>query len=144
MVDTCLKTILMNRDPKLAAEFVKGVIRDLLTNKVDISELIITKALHKTEEEAKSVQAHVVLASKMKARDPNTAPVLGDRVPYVIIKGSKGAKAFEKAEDPIFVLENNLPIDVQHYLEHQLSQARATRCPPSRARFPPARPPRGV
>ena len=37
-------------------------------------------------------QAHVVLAAKMRARDPNTAPVLGDRVPYVIVKGSKGAK----------------------------------------------------
>ena len=33
-----------------------------------------------------AVQAHVILASKMKERDPNTAPVLGDRVPYVIVK----------------------------------------------------------
>mmetsp|Transcript_11802 Transcript_11802/g.27341 ORF Transcript_11802/g.27341 Transcript_11802/m.27341 type:complete len:510 (-) Transcript_11802:346-1875(-) len=122
MVDTCLKTILMHRDPKLAAEFVKSVIRDLLTNKVDISDLIITKALHKEGAEVKNMQAHVVLAAKMRARDPNTAPVLGDRVPYVIIKGAKNAKAYEKAEDPIYVLENNIPIDVQHYLEHQLSQ----------------------
>ena len=122
MVDTCLKTILMERDTRAAAEYVKTVIRDLLMNRVDISELIITKALHKTEEDSKSAQAHVVLASKMKERDPNTAPVLGDRVPYVIVKGVKGAKAFEKAEDPIFVLENNIPIDVQHYLDHHLSQ----------------------
>ena len=27
-----------------------------------------------------------------------------------------------QAEDPIYALENNLPIDVQHYLEHHLSQ----------------------
>ena len=33
----------------------------------------------------------------------------------------KGAKTWEKAEDPIFALENNLPIDFQHYLEHHLS-----------------------
>ena len=58
----------------------------------------------------------------MKERDPNTAPVRGDRIPYVIIKSVKGAKAFEKAEDPIYVVENNIPIDVQHYLDHQLSQ----------------------
>jgi DNA polymerase delta subunit 1 len=122
MVDTCLKTILMRRDPQAAADYVRGVIRDLLMNRVDISELIITKALHKTEEESKSAQAHVVLAAKMRERDPNTAPVLGDRVPYVIVKGVKGAKAFEKAEDPIYVLENNIPIDVQHYLDHHLAQ----------------------
>jgi DNA polymerase delta subunit 1 len=80
------------------------------------------KALHKTEEDSKSAQAHVILASKMKERDPNTAPVLGDRVPYVIVKGVKGAKAFEKAEDPTYVLEHSIPIDVQHYLDHHLSQ----------------------
>jgi hypothetical protein len=33
-----------------------------------------------------------------------------------------GAKAYEKAEDPIYALENNLPIDVQHYLDHHLTQ----------------------
>jgi hypothetical protein len=33
-----------------------------------------------------------------------------------------GAKAYEKAEDPIYALEHNLPIDVQHYLDHHLTQ----------------------
>ena len=53
-------------------------------------------------------------------RDAATAPVVGERVAFVIIKGAKGAKANEKAEDPIYALENNLPIDAQHYLEHHL------------------------
>ena len=47
---------------------------------------------------------------------------VGDRVPYVIIKAAKGAKAYEKAEDPIFALEHNLPIDFQHYVDHHLTQ----------------------
>ena len=37
-------------------------------------------------------------------------------------QGPKGAKAFEKAEDPIYALEHNLPIDAQHYLDHHLEQ----------------------
>lgn len=126
------------------------------------------------------------LAEKMRRRDPATAPVIGDRVPFVIVKAAKGAagcccssiaalaalvvvtsalvwclgclawllgcsvvsssrtpshatshflhlrlspslvtlllsypavhagaKAYEKAEDPIYALEHNLPIDVQ-------------------------------
>jgi DNA polymerase elongation subunit (family B) len=32
--------------------------------------------------------AHVELAKKMLKRDPATAPTIGDRVPYVIIKVS--------------------------------------------------------
>lgn len=38
------------------------------------------------------------------------------------LQAAKGAKAYEKAEDPIYALENNLPIDFQHYLEHHISQ----------------------
>ena len=33
--------------------------------------------------------AHVELAKKMRKRDPATAPNVGDRVPYVIIKAAK-------------------------------------------------------
>jgi DNA polymerase delta subunit 1 len=29
-------------------------------------------------------------------------------------------KTYEKAEDPIWALEHNLPIDFQHYLDHHL------------------------
>ena len=56
----------------------------------------------------------------MRIRDAGTAPALGDRVPYVIIQKGKGAKAFEKSEDPVYVLENNIPIDVQYYLQNQV------------------------
>ena len=34
----------------------------------------------------------------MRKRDPGSAPALGDRVPYVIIAGVKGAAAYEKSE----------------------------------------------
>ena len=61
------------------------------------------------------------LAERMKQRDAGSAPALGDRVAYVIIKGIKGAAAYEKSEDPIYVLENNIPIDTKYYLDNQLS-----------------------
>ena len=35
---------------------------------------------------------------RMKKRDAGSAPKLGDRVPYVIVSGVKGSKAYEKAE----------------------------------------------
>jgi DNA polymerase elongation subunit (family B) len=85
---------------------VKDTISDLLQNKIDMSKLVITKALAKADYTAK--QAHVELAERMKKRDAGSAPTLGDRVAYVIIKGSAGAKNFERSEDPIFVLENNI------------------------------------
>ncbi|KAJ2746674.1 DNA-directed DNA polymerase delta [Coemansia sp. BCRC 34301] len=119
VLDTCLKMLLIDQNVTGAVDYAKGIIADLLQNKIDLSMLVITKQLSKTDYSGK--QAHVELAERMRKRDAGSAPQLGDRVPYVIIKGTKNAKAYEKAEDPIFVLDNNLPIDTGHYVEHQLT-----------------------
>ncbi|PWN27234.1 hypothetical protein BDZ90DRAFT_220859 [Jaminaea rosea] len=120
VIDTSLRKMLIDRDVKGAEEYVKRVIQDLLQNKVDMSQLVITKALSKSDYAAK--QAHVELAERMRKRDAGSAPALGDRVAYVIIKGAKGAAAYEKSEDPLYVLENNIPIDTRYYLDNQLSK----------------------
>ena len=98
LMNECLQKILIERDPNGAMEFAKQNISDLLCNRVDISQLIITKELTKTDKDYKNVQAHVELANKMKKRDPGSAPKLGDRVPYVIIAAAKGTPAYMKAE----------------------------------------------
>ncbi|KAG6813826.1 DNA-directed DNA polymerase delta [Tricholoma furcatifolium] len=120
VIETCLHKMLIDRDVKGAEDYTKQMISDLLQNKIDMSQLVITKALAKSDYAAK--QAHVELAERMKQRDAGSAPALGDRVAYVIIKGIKGAAAYEKSEDPLYVLENNLPIDTKYYLENQLSK----------------------
>jgi DNA polymerase delta subunit 1 len=123
VVDTCLRLILMERSVSEAIRYVKGVISDLLQSKIDLSMLVITKALGKSanSEEYAAKQAHVELAERMRKRDPGSAPQVGDRVAYVIIEAAKGAPAYERSEDPIYVLENNIPIDTRYYLENQLS-----------------------
>ena len=121
VIDTCLKKILIDRDVSGAVNYVKSTISDLLLNKIDISQLVITKALSKSGDEYVGKQAHVELAEKMKKRDASSAPNLGDRVAYIIVKSSKGSAAYERAEDPLYVLENNIPIDFNYYLENQLS-----------------------
>ncbi|TPX31708.1 DNA-directed DNA polymerase [Synchytrium microbalum] len=120
VIDTCLRKILIDRDVPGAQEFTKGMIADLLQNKVDLSQLVISKALGKAEYASKV--AHNELAERMRKRDEGSAPALGDRVTYVIVKGAVGAAAYEKAEDPIYVLEHNIPIDTKYYLENQLSK----------------------
>ncbi|XP_014678867.1 PREDICTED: DNA polymerase delta catalytic subunit-like [Priapulus caudatus] len=120
LINTCLQKILIDRDPEAATEYAKQTISDLLCNRVDISQLVITKEL--TKDDYKAKQAHVELAHRMKKRDAGSAPALGDRVPYVIISASKGTAAYMKSEDPIYVLDNNIPLDTQYYLDNQLSK----------------------
>jgi len=120
VIETVLRKILIDQDVQGAQDYVKDTISDLLQNKIDMSKLVITKALSKSDYTAK--QAHVELAERMKKRDAGSAPTLGDRVAYVIVKGAGGAKNYERSEDPIFVLENNVPIDTKYYLDNQLAK----------------------
>uniref|UniRef100_A0A7S4JRR7 DNA polymerase n=1 Tax=Odontella aurita TaxID=265563 RepID=A0A7S4JRR7_9STRA len=133
VIQTSLDKILIGRNVPGAINYVKSQIADLLQNKMDISRLVITKSLNKgaeyalglpggKKEDYKMKQAHVELAARMRKRDAGSAPQMGDRVPYVIITGAKGAANFEKAEDPVYVLENNIPIDCKWYLTNQLSK----------------------
>lgn len=101
-------------------DYAKQVISDLLCNRIDLSQLVITKELTKTDYTAK--QAHVELAAKMKKRDAGNAPKLGDRVAYVFTSAAKGAPAYQKAEDPVYALQNSIPIDTNYYLENQLAK----------------------
>ncbi|KAF7494803.1 DNA polymerase delta catalytic subunit [Sarcoptes scabiei] len=122
LISTCLHKILVDRDPDDAVNHAKSVISDLLCNRVDISNLIITKELTKSDHEYAAKQAHVELANRMAKRDAGSAPKLGDRVPFVIIAASKGTPAYMKSEDPLYVLENRIPIDTQYYLDNQISK----------------------
>ena len=127
-INTCLHKLLIERNLDGTIDYVKNVVSGLLQNKIDLSLLVITKALgKKSKQEGKSTKntyqaklAHVELAQKMQQRDASTAPAVGDRVAYVMIKGTKGQKAYELAEDPIFALKNDLPIDFDYYLEKQI------------------------
>ncbi|CAN8251712.1 unnamed protein product [Cochlearia groenlandica] len=122
LVTESLHKILIDRDVPGAAEYVKSTISDLLMNRIDLSLLVITKGLTKTGDDYEVKSAHGELAERMRKRDAATAPNVGDRVPYVIIKAAKGAKAYERSEDPIYVLQNNIPIDPNYYLDNQISK----------------------
>lgn len=120
VIETALRKLLIDQDIDGAQDYVKRVISELLQNKIDISNLVITKTLTKSDYASK--QAHVELAERIKKRDSGQAPTLGDRVAYIIVKGAKGDQTFLRSEDPIYVLENNIPIDTKYYLDNQLSK----------------------
>jgi DNA polymerase delta subunit 1 len=140
MVDTVLRKILIDRSVDDAVTYCKGVISDLLQNRIDISLLVISKSLSKKSgneiEEGKPAdnknnnkkntyqgkQAHVELAEKMRKRDEGNAPNIGDRVAYVMVRGAKGSKNYEKSEDPVYVLEHDLPLDINYYMENQIKK----------------------
>ena len=57
-------TCVFFRNPDGAVEYAQETISDLLCNRIDISQLVITKELTKTDEEYTAKQAHVELANR--------------------------------------------------------------------------------
>lgn len=124
MVKNLISFLLKERDVRKAVESVDRLVHSLMDDTIDRAELVISKGLSKRPDDPVYVktQAHARLARKMEKRNPATAPKLGDRVPYIIIDKGNKAKNLEKAEDPIYVLEHDIPIDKNYYIEHQLRQ----------------------
>ena len=115
---TVLDIILKDQDSKKALAYVKDVISDLSKGKVPIEKLVITKSISKTLKQYKGVMPHVEVMKKMQKRDMATAPVVGDRVQYVITAGTQLTSL--RAEDPAWVKSHNMKIDSRYYIENQL------------------------
>lgn len=123
LVDNVIDSLLKDKSIEKAVNIVKAVVQSILDGSIDVSSLIISKSLSKPPREYDQSAPHVELSLKMMKRDLNTAPRMGDRVPYVMVaRGgkSKDIKACEKAEDPLWTIEHDLQIDRTYYLMQQL------------------------
>lgn len=114
--------IYMREDYGGAMRLAEEVLTDLARGRTDLSKLIITKSVSRPPEQYVNRQAHIELMKRMQARDPETAPRMGDRMPYVMVQGARGQKAYELAEDPTWVMRHGLPIDCGWYLTNQMER----------------------
>ena len=89
----------------------------ILQNTLPIEEYVTSKTYSKREEDYAGPQEHIEVVKKRARRNPNKPYQLGDRVRYVIVQSHKKAKNFEKAEEPEWVVENNIPLDRTYYIE---------------------------
>lgn len=112
-----LNLVLDSNDPRPAIEYARKCGRELLTGKVDMVDLTMSKQLGA---DYKTRQPHVEVRNKIRKRAPGSEPQNGDRVPFLITKGH--GLLCDKAEDPAHVQENNVPVDFLYYFEHQLQK----------------------
>jgi DNA polymerase I len=117
-LNNILNIILKEQNTQKAVSYLRGVVQQLQDGKIPIEKLIITKGVSKRLEEYKGVQPHVELVKKMKKRDAATAPGVGDRIGFVIVKGLQLMS--DRAEDPEYIKQHGLKVDSKYYLENQI------------------------
>jgi len=124
-----LDVILTSSDPEPPQVLARERALELLTGDVPHDKLILSQSLsdtYKVKGTPVSIKdidrswdismAHVQVHNKMRERKPGSEPHSGDRVPYILTKTEDAkARAFEKAEDPQYVKEHDIPVDYHYY-----------------------------
>ena len=110
-----LDLVLNSEDPRPAIEYARTSAKALLKGKVDSKELTMSKQLGA---DYKTRVPHVEVRDKIKKRSPGSEPQNGDRVAFLITKVP--GLLCDKAEDPVWVTDNKIPLDYVYYFEHQL------------------------
>jgi DNA polymerase delta subunit 1 len=112
-----LEMVLESSDPTPVITEAREAAKTLIQGKVPIEKLLMSKQL---ASEYKVPMPHVTVRDKIRARAPGSEPQQGDRVSFVIVKGD--GRMYEKAEDPAWVREKNVPLDFQYYFTNQFKK----------------------
>lgn len=91
-------------------------LRRLADDEVPFEQFVMSKALRKHYATPERLPHCVVVEKMRQRRHPHPRP--GERVPFVLVRHKDArAKVFEKAEDPAYVQDQKLPLDLMAYVE---------------------------
>ena len=123
IMQDCVDFIFKENDIVKAKQRVTKAIAAINQGQVNWSQLIISKTLkadneYKTKNKDGTVaQPHMFVRDKIMKRGNKRVPEPGDRVQYVFTTSDQ-TKTYTFAEDPEYALEQELPVNVKHYVEN--------------------------
>lgn len=120
-VEKVLELVLKEGKVDEAIELVRNTINsikliDASKDRELFDNLILTRQYTKKVESYKNRQPHITVIEKLKKR--GIVANVGDRIPFVILAGN--AIFVERAEDPEYAKNKNLPLDVDYYINKQI------------------------
>jgi DNA polymerase delta subunit 1 len=115
-----LDILMEERDIRKAQRFVNEKLADVLQHKIPLEKFILTKQLGDNYKNPEQL-AHVVLANRMKERDPGSAPQVGDRSPFVYVSNLKDKKKQgDRIEHVDYVRQQKRRPDAEFYTTNQI------------------------
>jgi DNA polymerase delta subunit 1 len=117
-----LACLLERDDVAGAVDEVRAAVEELAAGRVPMEKLITSRRLGDREgyKEPENVPA-LMLAERMRAREPGSEPRPGDRVPFVFVcTDDPSAKVGQRIEHPEYVERFKHKLDYTYYIERQL------------------------
>ena len=114
--------LLRSQDLKQAESFVRNCLQKMVKEGYSHEKLIVSKSLAPRYKNPDSV-AHKVLADRMAARDPGSAPAVGSRIPYIYIQTRRKTRCQgDRIETPAYIAQHNLRPDYLFYITNQIQK----------------------
>ncbi|KAJ3553039.1 hypothetical protein NM688_g3832 [Phlebia brevispora] len=122
MVETSLKILFRTSDLSKVKDYCCTTWAQILENKAPVQDFIFAKEVKMgTYSDKGPPPPGVAVAARRMAEDPNDEPQYGDRIPYVIIRGSPGTRLVDRAVRPEEVLNDaHKYIDAPYYISRVL------------------------
>lgn len=139
VMDTVQRDILINRNVENAVQHIRDMIENVRMLRYTMDKFVITKGLSRKAKDYVNPQPQQVLVKRLatRRREMGNKYVgtseeyrLGDRVPYVIIASGRKELIRNKVEDPLYAVLNNVPLDIEYYVDHMIVKPLSRLCEP--------------
>lgn len=116
--------LINKRDPDGAKQFTINFLEEMFTGNKDIKYFLQSRKLKLKESYADWTKiAHVVLADRIAKREGSTLES-GNRLEFAVIQvdnpENKKLLQGDRIETPMYIKDNNIPIDYMFYMENQI------------------------
>lgn len=104
-----------------AVEFVRREVNKILEGDFDYTQMIITSYYGKSEDQYANKNHPTLVINRKRQKRGEEPYQLGERVPRVVVMNpNPKAQLYEKVEDPLYAMQNRIPLDLDYYIEKQL------------------------
>lgn len=104
-----------------AVEYVRAELKKIIEGDFDYSQMVLTSYYGKSDDQYANQNHPTLVINRKRVRRGEDPYQLGERVPrVVVVNPDPKAKFFEKVEDPMYAMKNNIPLDLDYYIEKQL------------------------
>ncbi|KAJ7181668.1 hypothetical protein C8R43DRAFT_869366 [Mycena crocata] len=121
MTETCLKILFRTQNLSEIKDYCYSSWQKLIESKASIQDFIFAKEVRMGTYSEKGPPPPGVALAARQAITENTEPQHGERVPYVICRGSPNSRLVDRVAAPLDVLKNShLHLDADYYISRVL------------------------